>query len=207
MELVRVTIPQVVRVRGRAFRVRPPCVGEVLTLSATQPGAETEDRAVFLEVLRTWLPLRLYDVLRREPDPARLVHQLVGRFSPPPPEVEDTDDDEQADDEDVVATWESLLADYAMAYAVDPHAVWTSTPWGVFLAFLWQLVPAEARRQLRHLDWITYPHAAKGAEQIEQRMRRRARGEAPTADPTESRMMTDPEYRADKLRELEGFFG
>lgn len=200
MRLARALSPHVVQHGGRAYRVRPPCVGEALVLLATQPGADDADPARFDAALAAWLPLSLYSALRASPALSlHLVRRVLQADVPARLGAAGLDAGGGA------LSWEAAVADYALAYAVRPADV-LAEPWPLFLALAAELAAATARAQLRQVDLVVLPHAGSHAAEIMGRLRRAA-GLGHGAPRTVSRMLVDHAYREEQLAALSHAFG
>lgn len=206
MELIRASLSQTVKVGGHTYQIRPPTVCEALTLLATQPRGEHDDETVFRQALQGWFPPSMFVALEQQGRGALVTmsKRLMREFTPGTSGK--SKQAEQSHGTADLPEWSILLLDYAMATSSDPHQVYTETPWPFFLVMVRDLIAAEARQHLRELDLVTLPHSGKSAENVLKRMQLRAKlAPEGVCDPTQSRMMTDPEYREAQLRRLENF--
>lgn len=163
-------------VDGHPVFVRPPFVGEALTLYVSGRGfldAEESHTAALLEVLRTWLPLRLYDTYRVQITNDRLRDRLgIDRASivqsilmvageGPQPDGKKTPTATRTEallDDLLSADWDLAIRRYAAAFACEPQRVLTGTYWPVFLATMKWPSAIEAARQLQEIEATSFPH-------------------------------------------------
>lgn len=169
-------------VDGRTYLVRPPVVGEALALYVSGRGfldGDGSHTAALLEVLRDWLPLRLYDTYRVQISNARLRERLgIDRASivqsilavageGPKPEkkisVTDTSTEEMLDAL-LAADWDHAIRRYAAVFACEPQRVLTGTYWPLFLATMKWPSAIEAARQLQEIEASSFPHVSKAGD-------------------------------------------
>ncbi len=173
--------------RGRTYWLRPPMVGEAITLFATLEGAlqgEPSHVDIFLRTLRGWLlschALRVYDdfrVLVGGGVPATVVPELMALIGDGAPK-DGGGGKKMTLREIVEAPWDAAVRDYAYAFAREPHLVLLSTPWPFFLLAMGWADMKEAAEDLRqmHTAGLPYIKSPEKRRKAVGKLRRRAKG-------------------------------
>ena len=164
------SLPRVVVVEDRTYRVRPPTVREALELLAALPGAakgDEEDAAVVQDVLEGWLSPELLELLPELRTKARwdLLRHLVYQGADLKALAARAKRGKRkgARQGPLSSDWRMALAEYCQVYGGDPWEVYDRTPFPFFLELLGVIDSAAAQAALRNLRWAAIPHMGKGA--------------------------------------------
>jgi hypothetical protein len=170
--IARATYKRVVRIQDTRIAVRPPTVGEALTVL---DAAQQQDLGLLWEVLDAWLPVDAAGALRRVPEHGRqrIVEALITQGCNLEAVVS-----MEVDGAAVGATWRAALSMVAATYRVSPWDI-MGWPFPFFLEMAVEARAERAREQIRLGEAASLPHLGQEAEVVLQRWQRQAWGETP----------------------------
>lgn len=179
--LVVSSLDRWVTVGGRDYKIPPPTVRTACEIVASARGAlsgQGDDREVFRDAARRWLPAELFKALGWGDEAfARSVPILLAFVLDGAPETrrkagEVFDRATGAITGDPLAAFaelpvDEMLADYAGAYGADPARVYERVPFPTFLVFHRLIDRVYARRSYEQIIADALPHIEDDSEREE----------------------------------------